>query len=108
MYLGKRVGGWLLLALLGGATGTGVAAEPKRAEVGAELVLPLGSLPERVCWYQDQRYSLGARILQGDSWLECAPQNELESNGPLAWREPQRVSDAAGKATKSGTISVGQ
>ena len=59
MYLGKRVGGWLWLALLGGATGTGVAAEPKRAEVGAELVLPLGSLPERVCWYQDQKYSLG-------------------------------------------------
>ncbi len=46
MYLGKRVGGWLWLALLGGATGTGVAAEPKRTEVGAELVLPLGSLPE--------------------------------------------------------------
>ncbi|HHQ4705476.1 TPA: DUF1496 domain-containing protein [Aeromonas hydrophila] len=93
MYLGKRVGGWLWLALLGGATGTGVAAEPKRAEVGAELVLPLGSLPERVCWYQDQKYSLGARIQQGDSWLECAP---------------QRASDAAGKATKSGIISVGQ
>ena len=55
MYLGKRVGGWLWLALLGGATGTGVAAEPKRAEVGAELVLPLGSLPERVCWSQDQK-----------------------------------------------------
>ncbi|CAD7559292.1 YnjH family protein [Aeromonas hydrophila] len=108
MYLGKRVGGWLWLALLGGATGTGVAAEPTRAEVGAELVLPLGSLPERVCWYQDQRYSLGARIQQGDSWLECAPQNELESNGPLAWREPQRASHEVGKATKSGTISVGQ
>ena len=76
--------------------------------VGTDLVLPLGSLPERVCWYQDQKYSLGSRIQQGDLWLECGPQNELESNGPLAWREPQRVSDGVGKATKSGTISVGQ
>lgn len=29
MYLGKRVGGWLLLTLLGGATGTGVARAGK-------------------------------------------------------------------------------
>ncbi|MFU1556127.1 YnjH family protein [Aeromonas bestiarum] len=108
MYLDKRVGGWLLLTLLGGTAGTGVAAEPKRAEVGTELVLPLGSLPERVCWYQDQKYSPGARIQQGDSWLECGPQNALESNGPLAWREPERASHAADKAANSSIISVGQ
>ena len=108
MNSGKRAGSWLLLALLGGATGIGVAAEPKRTEVGRELVLPLGSLPERVCWYQDQKYSAGARIRQGDDWLECAAQNEQESNGPLVWREPQRASDVAGKATQSGTITVGQ
>ena len=108
MYLGKRVGGWLWLALLGGATGTGVAAEPKRAEVGAELVLPLGSLPERVCWYQDQKYSLGSRIQQGDLWLECGPQHEQESNGPLAWREPAIYEPVDVGAVNRETIRVGQ
>jgi hypothetical protein len=51
---------------------------------------------------------LGARIQQGDSWLECGPQNELESNGPLAWREPARASHVADKAAQRSTISVGQ
>ena len=57
------------------------ASNPLSHSVGTDLVLPLGSLPERVCWYQDQKYSLGARIQQGDLWLECGPQNEQESNG---------------------------
>jgi hypothetical protein len=76
--------------------------------VGADLVLPLGALPERVCWYQDQKYSLGARIQQGDGWRECGPQNAQESNGPLAWREPVvRLPTAEGAANRD-TISVGQ
>ena len=62
-------------------------------------MLPLGSLPERVCWYQDQKYSLGSRIQQGDLWLECGPQNEQESNGPLAWREPACLLDYLPAAT---------
>lgn len=75
---------------------------------GVDLVLPLGSLPERVCWYQDQKFSLGARIQQGDVWLECGPQNEQESNGPLAWREPQVYQPAAKGSSNRETISVGQ
>jgi hypothetical protein len=100
--------GCLLLVWLGSATAVAGPADVKQAQAGSELVLPLGSLPERVCWYQDQKYSLGARIQQGDSWLECGPQNELESNGPLAWREPARASHVADKAAKRSTISVGQ
>ena len=76
--------------------------------VGTELVLPLGSLPERVCWYQDQKYSLGARIQQGDLWLECAPQNVQESNGPLVWREPAVLQPLDEDASNKVTIRVGQ
>ena len=98
----------LLLAMLGTS---GVAAEPAkvtRAEVGTEWVLPLGSLPERICWYQDQKYSLGSRIQQGDLWLECGPQNEQESNGPLAWREPAIYEPVDEGAVNRETIRVGQ
>lgn len=53
--------GWLFPALAAPASNT------LSHSVGTELVLPLGSLPERVCWYQDQKYSQGARIQQGGS-----------------------------------------
>ncbi|MEN9533909.1 YnjH family protein [Aeromonas sp. HMWF014] len=93
---------WCVPALA--ATHTTIAGE----RASPKLVLPLGSLPERVCWYQDQKYSLGARIKQGDSWRECSPQNAQESNGPLAWREPERASNVADNAARSSTITVGQ
>ena len=94
--------GWLFPALAAPASNT------LSHSVGTELVLPLGSLPERVCWYQDQKYSLGARIQQGDLWLECGPQNALESNGPLAWREPAMYGPVDEGATSRETIRVGQ
>ena len=100
-----------LLVLVGA---TGALADPARVQapsrhsVGADLVLPLGSLPERVCWYQDQKYSLGARIQQGDLWLECGPQNDLESNGPLAWREPAVLQPPGQESNNKTTIRVGQ
>ena len=84
------------------------ASNPLSHSVGTDLVLPLGSLPERVCWYQDQKYSLGARIQQGDLWLECGPQNEQESNGPLAWREPASYEPVDEGAANRETIRVGQ
>ncbi|QGW97783.1 DUF1496 domain-containing protein [Aeromonas veronii] len=64
--------------------------------------------PERVCWFADQKYSEGARILQGDIWLECGPLNDLESNGALAWRSPAVVLPATRGAKDQKTISVGQ
>ena len=93
---------WLAPALAASKTTVvGESASP-------ELVLPLGPLPERVCWYQDQKYSLGSRIQQGDLWLECGPQNEQESNGPLAWREPAMYGPVDEGATSRETIRVGQ
>ncbi|KMY38662.1 hypothetical protein AL345_19760 [Aeromonas caviae] len=76
--------------------------------VGTELVLPLGSLPERVCWYQDQKYSQGARIQQGELWLECAPQQAMETNGPLIWREVTTPSQSGEPEGNQRTIRVGQ
>ncbi|MGY6040539.1 YnjH family protein [Aeromonas sp. AE23HZ002T15] len=100
-----------LLALVGATSALGDPTKvqtPSRHSVGTDLVLPLGSLPERVCWYQDQKFSLGARIQQGDIWLECGPQNPQESNGPLAWREPQLYQPAAEGSSNRETITVGQ
>ena len=93
---------WLVPALA--ATKTTIAG----GIASPELVLPLGALPERVCWFADQRYSEGARIMQGDIWLECGPHNALESNGSLAWRAPAVVRPATRGVNDQQRISVGQ
>lgn len=102
----------LLLCLLPSLWLVPALAAPKTTVVGdstrPELLLPLGSLPERVCWFADQKYSEGARILQGDIWLVCGPLNDLESNGPLAWRTPVAALPATRGAKDQKTISVGQ
>ncbi len=89
----------LLLAMLGTS---GVAAEPAkvtRAEVGTEWVLPLGSLPERICWYQDQKYSLGARIQQGESLAGVWPAKRAGDQWPTGL-----ALAASGDACGQGTV----
>ncbi len=102
----------ILFCLLAAFLLAPASATPKTTVAGEsaspELVLPLGALPERVCWFADQKYSEGGRILQGDIWLECGPLNDLESNGPLAWRSPAMVLPATRGAKDQKTISVGQ
>jgi hypothetical protein len=52
----------------------------------AELLVPVNGATERVCWFDGQQYSKGARIQAGDEWLVCARENDYETNGTLSWR----------------------
>ncbi|ALP42295.1 DUF1496 domain-containing protein [Aeromonas schubertii] len=72
---------WHVLGLL---SLWGVGAGAAHAEGDARLWLPVNP-GERVCWYEDRRYSLGAVLDLESGPLICAPQNEQESNGPLSW-----------------------
>ena len=54
-------------------------------ETTTELVLPAG-VGERVCWFNGQKYSKGARMKTGDEWIECARENDYETNGNVIWR----------------------
>ena len=54
-------------------------------ETTTELVLPAG-VGERVCWFNGQKYSKGARMKSGDEWIECARENDYETNGNVIWR----------------------
>ncbi|MFB2864380.1 DUF1496 domain-containing protein [Aeromonas sp. MdU4] len=73
-----------------------------------ERAMSPGSLPERVCWFAEQKYAEGARILRGDIWLECGPQNELEEYGSLVWRSSATVLPATRELNKGQVISVSQ
>ncbi len=51
-----------------------------------ELILPVGTGAERICWFDGHQFSKGARIKAGDAWLECTRENDYETNGALSWR----------------------
>ena len=56
-----------------------------------ELVVPVGGVNERVCWFDGQKYSKGARLQVGDEWLVCTRENDYETNGALSWRPVNEV-----------------
>ena len=51
-----------------------------------ELVVPVEGAGERICWFNGQKYSKGARLQAGGDWLECTRENDYETNGSLSWR----------------------
>ena len=61
-----------------------------------EVVVPVNGVNERVCWFDGQKYSKGARIKAGNEWLVCARENEYETNGALIWRPVTEVPTNAG------------
>ena len=56
-----------------------------------DLILPVGTGAERICWFDGHQFSKGARIKAGDAWLECTRENDYETNGALSWRQVGEV-----------------
>ncbi len=84
--------GLLLLLMFSGITSAKVISTPSKPIVAVD-----GSeLAKRVCYYQDQAYSLGAVLQVGEHYLICTEANKYETNGALKW-EPLKSS-----LTKSG------
>jgi hypothetical protein len=40
---------------------------------------------KRVCYYQDQAYSLGSILQVGEHYMVCKEANDFETNGALRW-----------------------
>ncbi|OIQ26676.1 DUF1496 domain-containing protein [uncultured Vibrio sp.] len=40
---------------------------------------------KRVCYYQDQAYSLGSILQVGEHYMICKEANDFETNGALRW-----------------------
>nr|WP_159654335.1 DUF1496 domain-containing protein [Vibrio atypicus] len=62
-----------------------VIALPNKAVVG--IGVDTAQLAKRVCYYQDQAYSMGAILQVGEHYLICQAANDFESNGQLKWAE---------------------
>ena len=61
-----------------------------------DVVVPLEGTNERVCWFDGQKYSKGARLQVGNEWLVCARENDYETNGALSWRLANEVPTSNG------------
>nr|WP_236688463.1 DUF1496 domain-containing protein [Vibrio renipiscarius] len=51
----------------------------------AAVIVDGSALNQRVCYYQDHAYSLGAVIEVGNTIIRCGEANEFETNGHLKW-----------------------
>ena len=93
--------GWLFPALAAPASNT------LSHSVGTELVLPLVRCPSGCAGIRIRNTPRGP-YPAGELWLECAPQQAMETNGPLIWREVTTPSQSGEPEGNQRTIRVGQ
>ncbi|MCK6261903.1 YnjH family protein [Vibrio sp. ZSDE26] len=63
------------------STSNKVISTPGKAIIGVNA----GSIAKRVCYYQDQAYSLGSIVQVGEHYMVCKEANDFETNGALKW-----------------------
>ncbi len=49
------------------------------------LVVAEGKLGQRLCYYDDKAYTVGAVIKVDDVLIGCIAENDFETNGSLKW-----------------------
>ncbi|CAK4067412.1 DUF1496 domain-containing protein [Vibrio sp. 16] len=78
----------LLLCVASGAQAEKVVGLPSQSDA-TKAVIGIGvdanQVGKRVCYYQDQAYSLGAILQVGEHYLICQAANKFETNGSLLW-----------------------
>ncbi|RSD31397.1 DUF1496 domain-containing protein [Vibrio pectenicida] len=70
-----------LLLLISGPTSAYIITTPGKPVVAIDA----SNTGKRVCYYQDQAYSLGAILQVGDHYMTCDRANDFETNGALKW-----------------------
>ncbi|WP_318521455.1 DUF1496 domain-containing protein [Photobacterium leiognathi] len=61
-------------------------ANSPEIESSIELNLDGQATNQRLCFYEDKAYSLGAIIAIDGVKLECVAENSIETNGRLMWK----------------------
>ena len=51
----------------------------------AAVVVTQSGQQQRVCYYDDKAYSIGAVLEVSGVVIQCAVENDFETNGALAW-----------------------
>ncbi|MGL0950356.1 DUF1496 domain-containing protein [Vibrio vulnificus] len=62
-------------------------AVAKTVSTGDKVVAAESSARLRVCYYQDQAYSIGAVLNVEGVLLECVAEKSFETNGALKWQQ---------------------
>lgn len=58
--------------------------------VKSAVVVSHKNANSRVCYYDDKAYSLGAVLEISGVVIQCAEQNDFETNGALSWKEVEK------------------
>lgn len=53
----------------------------------AAVILNEGQINQRVCYFDDKAYTIGAVIVVGEVLLECVAEKDFELNGALKWQK---------------------
>ncbi|MBU2897832.1 DUF1496 domain-containing protein [Vibrio hepatarius] len=69
------------LLLIPGSTLAYIVTTPGKPVVAIDA----SNASKRVCYYQDQAYSLGAILQVGEHYMTCDRANDFETNGALKW-----------------------
>ncbi|MDF2155151.1 DUF1496 domain-containing protein [Vibrio sp. CAU 1672] len=77
----RSVAGLLLMTLM---TNVAIAKSYTTPEAKA-LVVADGKVGQRVCYYNDKAYSVGAVLKVENVLLQCTAANTFETNGALKW-----------------------
>ncbi|HAS6199144.1 TPA: DUF1496 domain-containing protein [Vibrio vulnificus] len=79
--------GLATLAFLLLSSGPAVAKTVSTGDKVVAVVAAESSARLRVCYYQDQAYSIGAVLNVEGVLLECVAEKSFETNGALKWQQ---------------------
>ncbi|MGF1720497.1 YnjH family protein [Vibrio kyushuensis] len=71
----------LLIAVFANPLNAKIISTPGKAIIGVNAA----DIGKRVCYYQDQAYSLGSILQVGEHYMICKEANDFETNGALKW-----------------------
>ena len=69
-----------------------ISTGPRRTDV----LIPVDGTAERVCWFEGHKSPQGPRTRAGEEWIDCARENDYETNGSLSWRAAAELSQQSG------------
>ncbi|MCG7488059.1 YnjH family protein [Vibrio sp. Of14-4] len=76
--------------ILAGPASANIITTPGKAVIAIDS----GNAGKRVCYYQDQAYSLGAILQVGEHYMTCDRANDFETNGALKWIPLEQANQA--------------
>ncbi len=91
----KHIGVMIVCAGMASLSAAVFAKSYSTADNSKALVVTDGKLGQRICYYDDKAYTVGAVIKVDDLVFVCANENKFETNGSLKWIRVKQNKEAS-------------